>query len=59
LKNEVYATKKDFKNKFALFMDLHGHSVRKNVFSYGPGFSAQQNNYYKIRIFPKLISNRT
>lgn len=40
-------------------MDFHGHSVRKNVFTYGPGFILGENNYYRSRIFPKIISSQT
>jgi hypothetical protein len=40
-------------------MDFHGHSIRKNVFTYGPGFFLGENNYYKSRMFPKIISNQT
>lgn len=38
LKEEIMNTKKEYKGRFILFMDFHGHSVRKNVFTYGPGF---------------------
>lgn len=42
-----------------MFLDLHGHSVKKNVFLYGPEYDIWETNYYKTRIFPKIISNRT
>jgi oligoribonuclease NrnB/cAMP/cGMP phosphodiesterase (DHH superfamily) len=42
-----------------IFLDLHGHSVKKNVFLYGPDYDIWETNYYKTRMFPKLISNRT
>lgn len=42
-----------------MFLDFHGHSVRKNVFTYGPGFGLGEGNYYKSRIFPKIIANQT
>lgn len=40
-------------------MDFHGHSVKKNVFIYGPEYGICESNYYKTRILPKLISNKT
>lgn len=55
----MLVAKKEFKNRFLLFMDFHGHSVRKNVFTYGPGFFLGETNYYRSRIFPKIISNQT
>ena len=36
LKELVMKLKFDFKNRLTLFLDLHGHSVKKNVFLYGP-----------------------
>ena len=40
-------------------MDFHGHSVRKNVFTYGPGFYLGENNYYRSRIFIASIKQLT
>ena len=40
-------------------MDFHGHSVKKNVFIYGPEYALGDNNYYRTRMLPKLISTRT
>jgi hypothetical protein len=40
-------------------MDFHGHSVKKNVFIYGPEYNLFETNYYKTRIFPKLLSEKT
>jgi len=36
IKNLVSKLRQEFKGKFPLFLDFHGHSVRKNVFVYGP-----------------------
>ena len=33
------------KKRFSIYIDLHGHSVKKNVFMYGPDFSIQHGNY--------------
>ena len=41
------------------FLDMHGHSVKKNVFLYGPGYEIWETSYYKTRIFPKIISMKT
>lgn len=59
LKDLVLRLKGEFKGRFIMFLDLHGHSVKKNVFLYGPEYDIWETNYYKTRIFPKIISNRT
>lgn len=41
------------------FLDLHAHSRKKNVFIYGPHFPLHSGKYYKMRVFPKLLSERT
>lgn len=38
-----------------MYLDFHGHSRKKNTFFYGPSFPIHEPNYYKCRIFPKLI----
>ena len=45
-------------NMFA-FIDMHGHSVKKNVFIYGPDYSIWDPNYLKCRILPKLLDEKT
>ena len=42
-----------------MFLDLHGHSIKKNVFLYGPEYDIWETNYYRTRIFPKIISSKT
>ncbi len=42
-----------------MFVDLHGHSVKKNVFAYGPEYPIFDNNYYKCRILPKLLADKS
>jgi hypothetical protein len=37
--------KKQHSKRFCLYIDLHGHSDKKNVFMYGPDFSIQHANY--------------
>lgn len=38
---------------------MHGHSTKKNVFVYGPQVPLHSENYLKIRIIPKLLSEET
>lgn len=38
LKELVGKLKGEFKNRLLMFLDLHGHSVKKNVFLYGPEY---------------------
>ena len=37
--------KKMHKQRFCMYIDLHGHSVKKNVFMYGPDFNIAHSNY--------------
>jgi len=41
-----------------MYLDFHGHSRKKNTFFYGPAFAVNEPNYYKTRIFPKLIEKK-
>jgi len=41
------------------FIDMHGHSRKKNVFIYGPQVPLHSDKYYKMRMLPKLISEET
>lgn len=38
LKELVIKLKQEWKNRLIMFFDLHGHSVKKNVFLYGPEY---------------------
>lgn len=40
-------------------MDFHGHTVKKNVFTYGPQFSITDYRYYESKLLPKLIGRKT
>lgn len=42
-----------------MFLDLHGHSVRKNVFTFGPDYPIHETNYYRCRLFSKILAERT
>ena len=41
------------------FIDMHGHSRKKNVFCYGPYYPLHSDKYLKMRILPKLFSEQT
>jgi hypothetical protein len=41
------------------FIDIHGHSRKKNAFFYGPYFPLHDERYIKLRVLPKLFSERT
>ena len=45
--------------KVLAFIDLHGHSRKKSVFIYGPYFPLHSERYLRMRILPKLLSERT
>lgn len=38
IKSLVYNLKRNFGNRLIFFLDFHGHSVKKNVFLYGPEY---------------------
>ena len=43
------------KYKVLVFLDFHGHSMRKNTFFYGPAYPITHRDYYRCRAFPKLV----
>jgi hypothetical protein len=48
----------DKKELFA-FIDMHGHSRKKNVFIFGPYYPLHSEKYLKMRVIPKLIADET
>jgi hypothetical protein len=46
-------------DKILAFIDIHAHSNRKSLFMYGPHYPLHSGNYMKIRVIPKLMSERT
>ena len=54
----MYETSKVYKNKFSLFLDIHGHSTRRNAFCFGPGI-LDANILNDIRYFPKIVASKT
>jgi hypothetical protein len=41
------------------YIDMHGHSLKKNVFAYGPSAPLHSEAYLKMRVLPKLLSEET
>lgn len=42
-----------------MFLDFHGHSSMKNIFTFGPDYSIDHRYYLPSRLFSKLISKCT
>ena len=43
----------------AAFIDIHGHSRKKSAFMYGPSFPLHNERYFKCRVLPKLLDEKT
>mgnify|MGYP001947067967 CR=1 FL=1 len=61
---EAKATGKDLpfaalSDEILAFLDMHGHSRKKNVFIYGPQEPLHSEKYLKMRIVPKLLAEET
>ena len=41
------------------YIDMHGHSRRKNIFMYGPAYPIHDARYLKVRVLPKLMSEQS
>ena len=41
------------------FIDMHGHSRKKNVFIYGPQPPLHSSHYLRMRVIPKLLAEET
>jgi cytosolic carboxypeptidase protein 2/3 len=41
------------------YLDMHGHSRKKNVFIFGPQVPIHSDKYLKMRVIPKLIAEET
>ena len=50
---------KEDESDILAFIDMHGHSRKKNVFMYGPEYPIHDNRYLQMRILPKLMSEQT
>ena len=51
--------KEEHGERFNLFLDLHGHSSERNIFTYGPDYELTETNYYQIRLLPKILNLRS
>ena len=58
-KKLVSENKAIYQDNLLMFLDFHGHSIKKNVFMYGPEFPIIHRHYYECRVFPKLLGNNT
>lgn len=59
LASEISNYNKGSKRPIFGFIDFHAHSNKKSVFLYGSGFPLHEDNYVKVRIIAKLLSERT
>lgn len=59
IKEVISQLVKEDKNKILAFIDLHQHSQKKSIFIYGPYYPLHTDKYLKIRVIPKLLSERT
>lgn len=42
-----------------MYLDFHGHSIKKNIFMYGPEFPIYSEKYLKSRLLARLMQDRT
>jgi len=56
LKDLVAEAKRVHGDNVFMFIDFHGHSVKKNVFAYGPDHPIFDPKYYTSRLFCKILS---
>ena len=59
LKELVDFTKKKYGDNLLAYFDLHGHSIKRNVFIYGPEHHTNSKEYFLSRFIPKLLDNKT
>ena len=46
-------------NQILAYIDMHGHSRKKSVFMYGPQFPIHDGRYMRMRVIPKLMSEKS
>lgn len=51
--------KEKYGSRVVALIDFHGHSIKRNVFMYGPEFAVSDKKYYMSKFIPKLISAQT
>ena len=59
LKELINECKLQYRDNFIAFFDLHGHSIKRNVFIYGPEYSTNKREYFMSRFIPKLLAHKT
>lgn len=59
LKELVAETKRNAGDNLILFIDMHGHSVKKNVFMYGPDYPVYDLKYFRCRLLPKILADKS
>lgn len=59
LKKLVKSEAKRIQHPIDYYIDLHGHSIKKNSFLYGPEHELNSNKYNECRILARCLSNLT
>jgi len=59
MKELLQHTKNKYGENLFAFFDLHGHSIKRNVFIYGPEFQANKKEYFLSRFIPKILDQKT
>ena len=54
-----WSYKQIYKENAFIYLEFHGHSVKKNVFAYGPEYPIIHKNYYESRMIAKLMAFKT
>ncbi|EAR93599.3 zinc carboxypeptidase family protein (macronuclear) [Tetrahymena thermophila SB210] len=55
LKNLIRDLKEQYGKNMLGLIDLHGHSVKKNIFTFGPYYPPTDFRYYRSKFIPKLL----
>ena len=58
---KLLVKKLKYQNKFKVtyFLDFHGHSLKKNVFFYGPQYDIWSIKYDKAKVLPKIVASKS
>lgn len=51
--------KEKYGNKLLFFIDVHGHSTRKNSFFFGPEYPVFDEEYTKCRMLARIYASKT
>lgn len=52
---DLYGGSNKFEDCIHAVLDFHGHSKKKHFFVYGPHYQIHEENYFKMRLIPKLL----